>query len=169
MEDDAFKGDFNRIVHKYSGYVYTLCYRLLGDRRDAEDAAQETFIKVFQNWSRYNKAKGLKNWICTIALNTARDVYRNRKIRREHTTADGTIESVPDQKDAGRVIDDRLQAEHLLTGLDLKSRSVIVLFYMEQMSIEEISRLMRKPGYLIKMWLHRARKTMLARAGGLEE
>jgi RNA polymerase sigma-70 factor (ECF subfamily) len=66
----------------------------------------------------------------------------------------------------GRAIDNRLQVECLLAGLDLKSRSVIVLFYMEQMSIEEIARVMQRPKYLIKVWLHRARRAMLAQAGG---
>lgn len=169
MEDGALKDTFNRIVKEYGGYVYTLCYRLLWDPQDAQDAAQETFLKLFQSWSRYNEAKGLKNWICTIALNAARDAYRNRKARRERTSADGNIETAPDWRDTGRAIDNRLQVERLLAGLDLKSRSVIVLFYMEQMSIEEISRVMKRPEYLVKVWLYRARRAMLANAGGFEE
>jgi RNA polymerase sigma-70 factor (ECF subfamily) len=169
VSDAAFDKDFKGIVHEYGGYVHTLCYHLLWDRHDAEDAAQETFLKVFQNWSRYDKTKGLKNWICTIALNAARDIYRNRKLRRERTAADGSIETAPDRNDLESSIDDRQQIEYLLAELDMKSRSVIVLFYMEQMSIEEIARVLKKPGYLIKVWLHRARKAMLARAGGIEE
>jgi RNA polymerase sigma-70 factor (ECF subfamily) len=169
VEEAALRDTFNRIVKEYSGYVYTLCFRLLWDPQDAQDAAQETFLKLFQNWSRYNDARGLKNWICTIALNAARDAYRNRKARKERITDDGNIDTAPDHTDTRRTIDNRLRVERLLAGLDMKSRSVIVLFYMEQMSIKEIARLMRRPSYLIKVWLYRARRAMLANAGGESE
>jgi len=156
---------FEEVVRLYSGYVYTIALRLLGNRSDAEEAAQETFLKAFKNLDRYDEAKGWKNWLCTIALNTAKDYYRRSRRERAMVSGSEPVENLIDIKADESNTDSKLDIQRILSLLDLKYRTVIVLFYMEQRSINEIAELLKKPKGLVKIWLFRARKTLLQRHG----
>jgi len=160
---------FREIVSLYSGYVYTIVFRLLGNKTDAEEATQETFVKAFKNLDHFDESKGWKNWLCTIALNTARDFYR--KSRRERILIDRSapVEAFMDERAGESNPDEKLDVQKMLASLDLKYRTVIVLFYMEQHSVKEIAELLKKPESIIKIWLFRARKTILKLHGDTAE
>ncbi|MGA2507516.1 MAG: sigma-70 family RNA polymerase sigma factor [Chitinispirillaceae bacterium] len=156
---------FREIVTQYGGYVYTIAFRMLGNRDDAEEAAQDTFIKAYNNLRRFDRAKGWKNWLCTIALNTARDYYRKTRSRRQKTAAAVDVESVGDDREVAREVESRLDVQKILSLLDIKYRAVIVLFYMEQREIKEIAVLLNKSENLIKVQLFRARKQIIEKFG----
>jgi RNA polymerase sigma-70 factor, ECF subfamily len=156
---------FHEVVNLYGGYVYTLAYRILGNPCDAEEAAQETFVKAYKNLDRYDETKGLKNWLCTIALNTARDFYRRSRRERKMVSDGVEVEELSDQRQAGVHTENRIDIKKILSLLELKYRTVVVLFYMEQCSIKEIGCLLNKPENLIKIWLFRARKKIMERYG----
>jgi RNA polymerase sigma-70 factor (ECF subfamily) len=160
---------FREIVSLYSGYVYTIVFRLLGNRTDAEDATQETFIKAFKNLDIYDESKGWKNWLCTIALNTAKDYYRRSRRERILVDRSAPVEEFMDERAGESNPDDKLDIQKMLASLDLKYRTVIMLFYMEQRSVKEIAELLKKPENIIKIWLFRARKTILKLHGDTPE
>jgi RNA polymerase sigma-70 factor, ECF subfamily len=155
---------FDEVVRNYSGYVYTITFRLLGNSADAEDAAQETFIKAYKRLNTYDEDRGLKNWLCTIALNTARDFYR-RSNRRPADALEEEHAVVPDDHDFSSHIGDRLDVGKMLSILNMNFRSVVVLYYMEQLSVKEISAMMKKTESVVKVWLFRARKTLMEKFG----
>lgn len=155
---------FNEVVHAYSGYVYTITFRLLGNSADAEDAAQETFIKAYKRLHTYDEERGPKNWLCTIALNTARDFYR-RSNRRPAEALEEGHSTITDERDFSSHIGDRLDAGRMLSVLDLNFRSVMVLYYMEQLSVKEIAAMMKKSESVVKVWLFRARKILMEKFG----
>jgi RNA polymerase sigma-70 factor, ECF subfamily len=158
---------FKDVVGRYGRYVYTITYRILGNRGDAEDASQETFVKAFRNLDRYDRALGPKNWLCTIALNTARDFYRRSRRHRKTTGNIPDIENLVDGTDTVSDADSRLDVQKVLGFLDIKYRIVMVLFYMEQYEVKEIAALLKKSTTVIKVRLFRARKIIMERFGAL--
>ena len=79
----AQKGDdlaFSRLVEAYQKPVYNLCYRMLGNAGDAEDAAQETFIRAYKAIRRYDTSRKFSTWLLTIASNYCIDQHRRRKL-----------------------------------------------------------------------------------------
>jgi RNA polymerase sigma-70 factor (ECF subfamily) len=157
--------NFREVVRTYSGYVFTIAYRLLGNRHDAEDTAQETFLKAYKWRGRYDPSRGMRNWLCTIALNTARDFYRKGKRVRVNEYQDESA-GVSGPGNAVGDMEGRIDIERMLDSLDIRYRSVIVLFYMEQYSVKEISRIISKSESAVKVWLFRARKILLDKYGG---
>ena len=163
MSCSASNAEFRKIVAEYSGYVYSLSYRILLNSDDARDAVQETFVKVLRSWSRMDPTRSPKNWICTIAINAARDVYRSRRHQRE---AEELHDECGDTGVSQPAVESRIMAREILGSLDVKYRTVMVLFYVEQRSVKEIASIVRRPAPLVKVWLCRARKTLLEKFGG---
>jgi RNA polymerase sigma-70 factor (ECF subfamily) len=73
--DDAF----TNLVETYQKPVYNLCYRMLGESEAAEDAAQETFLKAYQNLSRYDRERSFATWLLSIAAHYCIDRLRRRR------------------------------------------------------------------------------------------
>jgi len=79
----AKKGDhaaFARIVQAYQRPVYNLCYRMLSDPEEAEDAAQEAFLRAYTNLHRYDSQRKFVNWMLSIASNHCIDRLRKRRV-----------------------------------------------------------------------------------------
>lgn len=151
--------DFEKTVQEYTDYVFNLAYRILGSREDAKDVVQETFLKVHKNFQNVDPTKSLKNWICTIALNTSRDIYRNHRRRKEQNFEDPSEQNHTYPMDV--VLDSKRQVEQVLQSLPLEFRMVIHLFYIEEKSLLEVSELLKIPLVLVKVRLYRARKFAL--------
>src|SRR5215510_10106876 len=80
----ALQGDqdaFAEIVYAFQDSVYNLCYRMLGERGEAEDAAQEAFLRAYLNLQRYDSARSFKTWLLSIASNYCIDRLRRRRLQ----------------------------------------------------------------------------------------
>jgi len=75
-------GAFELIVERYKGMAYSLAYSMLRSREDAEEAAQDTFIKLFRSQQRFDSQRSLEPWLMRIAGNTCRDLLRRRRAAR---------------------------------------------------------------------------------------
>ena len=73
--------EFTRIVEENQKPVFNLCYRMLGDPNDAEDAAQETFWKAYKNYNRYDPSRSLLTWLLSIAAHHCIDQIRKRRMK----------------------------------------------------------------------------------------
>lgn len=151
--------DFAAIVHEYTDYVFNLAYRILGHKDDAKDAVQETFLKLYKSLHQYDSSRQIKSWICTIALNASRDIYRARK--RHSQTKNIDDYDIPDKKNTEQWAGQKLDAEKLLLFLPLEYRTVMILFYMEEKSLKEIAGMLGIPVVLVKVRLFRARKMII--------
>ena len=78
---------FDELVEEYQSLVYALSYRILTDAEDAQDAAQETFLKIYRHFARFRGEASLKTWICRIAINQARSTERWWRRRQRGKTA----------------------------------------------------------------------------------
>lgn len=75
-DDDAF----TRLVERYQNPVYNLCYRMLGDSQEAEDAAQESFWRAYQAIRRYDPERSFATWLLSIAAHYCIDLQRKRRL-----------------------------------------------------------------------------------------
>ena len=146
--------------------VFELAYSFLRDREAAEDVTQEVFIKVWRALSGFDGRASLSTWIYTIARNTSLSALRARRPQSslsdpEVMEAVEAIDPVP----SADVMVDRATVLRLVDQLPAKQRQVIMLFYMEAQSHEEVAAMLAMPVGTVKTLLHRARARLSAAAG----
>ncbi len=150
---------FEYIVIEYRQMIYTLAFRLLCDEDDAKDAAQETFIKVWQNISQYKEQYAFSTWIYRIATNVCYDI--RRRARRKNTEidiADCNLYFDADQ-DAQLNVQQLSELIRSITErLTPKQRVVFTLSELEGLSVEEISQITGLSAAKIKSNLYLARR-----------
>jgi RNA polymerase sigma-70 factor (ECF subfamily) len=171
--EQALKGDrqaFGQLVRAYERPVYNLTYRMLGDPAEAEDAAQETFLRAFSKLATYQPERKFVNWLLSIASHHCIDRLR-RKSRAPQLSLDGPMPPQWLTSDAPRpeqVVDKkqrREQVRQVLEMLPADYRAAVVLRYWYGLSYREIATTMDTTESAIKSRLHRARRMM---AGHLE-
>ncbi|RJQ57953.1 MAG: sigma-70 family RNA polymerase sigma factor [Desulfobacteraceae bacterium] len=158
------EGDFSafeRIMQTYQDRIFNLCLYMLRQREDAQDAAQETFVKVFRNLKRFEPEASLYTWIYRIAVNTCRD--QRRKRRTELPESDLPYPDTCSQAFAEDPYDSMEASELLRWALHKvpeKLRAVIVLKEMEGLSYEEIAEVLDISPGTVKSRISRAREKL---------
>lgn len=127
--------EFERLVHEYQKTLLRMCYLYLRDKTLAEDAVQETFIKVYRNMSSFRGESSEKTWLMRIAMNTCHDIHRSRwfKLIDPRYTPD----MLPEPSEPFEQEEEDLIAE--IMQLPLKLREVILLYYYQDMTVTEIA------------------------------
>jgi RNA polymerase sigma factor (sigma-70 family) len=166
----ALTGDqqaFTQLVERYKDPVYNLAYRMLGNQTEAEDVAQETFVKAYTQLGTYKDTHKFSTWLLSIASHLAIDLLRRRRFVAMPLEDTPVVEWVPDAgagpEEAALIEEQHDEMQHLLRQLPEKYRSVVVLRYYQDMSYEEIAAALHLTPALVKARLHRARE-LLARA-----
>jgi RNA polymerase sigma-70 factor (ECF subfamily) len=163
---------FARLVEQYQTPVFNLCYRMLGEPESAEDAAQESFLRVYQNISRYDRQRPFATWLLSIAAHYCIDRLRRRKfsiisLDAEREDDDRPME-LPDadapnpEREAVRR-EEQAALQAVLQQLDATDRAAIVLRYWYDFSEIEISQSLSLTVSAVKSRLHRARKEIARR------
>lgn len=176
-DDEAFAN----LVGAYQVPVYNLCYRILGDRLDAEDAAQEVFLKAYRNLRRYDAERPFVNWLLKIASNHAIDHLRRRRARpaTDLTEVEAAADASPGPEAALALDERREMVMETTRRLSPKDRALIVLRYWYDYSYEEMAAALSLSTSAVRSRLHRARMTMadhwrkkegaLVRLGGTQD
>lgn len=169
----VLKGDQNAyadIVNLYQHKLYQICYRMLGNKQEAEDIAQEAFVRAYINLHSYDQKRKFSTWIYRIATNLCIDRIRKKKpdyyLDAEVAGTDGldmysqiaADEKLPEDVVAQMELQDRIQYE--ISRLPDKYRSVIVLKYIEELSLQEISEILDMPLGTVKTRIHRGREAL---------
>jgi len=164
----AQQGDdraFTNLVDIYQKPVYNLCYRILGEPETAEEAAQETFLKVYQNLSRYDRTRSFPTWLLSIAAHYCIDRLRRRQFFSFPIDGEEGQVDMPDpyalepEMEAVRRQDrDHLQA--CLKFLDPIDRAAIILRYWQDYSEKEIGEALNLSGPAVRIRLYRSRRIL---------
>ena len=153
------QGAMLALVERFRGQVFGLCYRMLGQRQDAEDAAQETFVRVLKNLHRWDPGREFEPWLLAIAGNRCRTALSARKRR---PVAEPTVELLADRAPDERPARHLAEEVHLaLAGLRDDYRQAFLLFHEHELSYAEIAAAMEVPLGTIKTWVHRARRELI--------
>lgn len=169
----AQRGDqdaFAELVYSFTDAVYNLCYRMLGTGAEAEDATQETFLKVFNHLKSYDRERSFKTWLLSIASNHCIDRIRKRRLSvislDEPLPSGSTLEIGSDEPQPEEMILRREQTrmiQALLDELAPDYRAAVVLRYWYDYSYVEIAEALDTTESAIKSRLFRARQILAER------
>jgi RNA polymerase sigma-70 factor (ECF subfamily) len=143
---------FEQIYHAYGGRLKSLAHHILRNRQDAEDAVQETFLKLYRGIDGFQGQSGLGTWLCRIAINVSYDLARRRQ--REPGDAPPERAGPKNQLPLKVALDDALGRIHP------KHRMVFLLFEVEGMRHAEIAGILEVPEGTSKAWLFEAKKEL---------
>ena len=156
---------FNNIVEKYQQSVYNLCYHMLQNADDAEDAAQEVFTRAYSKLNSYDKTSKFSTWLFSIASHYCIDQLRKRRFQLVSWDDLAAWYRFPNQEspqpEKALMEAEAVQEIHtLLKLLPPDYRNIIILKYWHAMSYEEIAETRETTVSAIKSKLFRARKMM---------
>jgi RNA polymerase sigma-70 factor (ECF subfamily) len=157
---------FTNLVEVYQKPVYNLCYRMLGELEAAEDAAQETFLKAYQNINRYDRERSFATWLLSIAAHHCIDKLRRRRFNSvsidedEEGQTDIPDHSAPDPESEVLKHQQRERLQDCLQSLDPTDRAAVVLRYWQDCSEVEIAQALKLTVPAVKSRLHRARRAL---------
>lgn len=162
----AKQGDdeaFSHLVEEYQKPVYNVCYRMLGNHGDAEDAAQEAFMKAYRGLSRYDPERPFKTWLLSIASNHSIDQLRRRRFKWVglETLVRRSESRRPSPEQLLELKSDRQDVQRALDQLSTLDRAVVVLRYWYDYSYAEIAETLSITSSAVKSRLHRSRRQLL--------
>lgn len=160
------KGDevaFAALVEKYQTPVYNLCYRMLGDSQEAEDAAQVSFWRAYQNIHRYDPNRSFATWLLSIAAHHCIDLQRKRRLP-SLSMEDLPEETIPENTPTPEHIlvenEQERRIQKMLDELAPQDRAAVIFRYWHDLSDEEISQLLSLSVSAVKSRLFRARRRL---------
>lgn len=149
---------FERLVNQHQAALLRYCYLYLRDQEQARDAVQETFFKAYRGWRSFRGESNEKSWLLKIALRTCHDIRKSswfRHVDRRVTPDDLPPASVPFTAEEESLIFQAMQ-------LPPKLREVVLLYYFQNMDVNEIAKMLGISHSSVSDRLGRARKTLRA-------
>lgn len=161
------KAAFAQIVAEFQTPVFNLAYRMLGNRNDAEDAAQETFLRAYAQLKTYDTNQSFSTWLLSVAAHYCIDRLRRRKFQwlsfddpRWDESAPSLISDLPSPEASALANERDQEIQRGLLKLSPQYRMVLVLKYWNEMSLEEISQITGDNVGTVKVKLFRARQML---------
>ncbi|MGH7449740.1 MAG: RNA polymerase sigma factor [bacterium] len=162
---------YELIVKRYKDQLLNFVYRFLGNHEEAEDVVQETFLRVYRNRHAYQRVAKFSTWIYTIAGNLARTELRRRNRRRIFSLSSMGVEDkeyeisddvLSPERHTNTVLSEEIIQKEI-NKLSPKFREVIILRDIQELSYEEISKIIRVPIGTVKSRVNRARLRLQGR------
>lgn len=161
------QGDTNayaQLVNRYKDLVFTLALRMLKHREEAEEVAQDTFVKVFRSLNRFKGDSKFSTWIYKVAYNTCLDrIKKNRRYYNDVAIDEFTFNKLDVIDNALENIISEEKSALIKTCIDKlpeDSSALLTLFYFEELSLDEISKITNVESNTLKVKLFRARKKL---------
>lgn len=152
---------FGELVQRFRGQVYGLCFRMLGQREDAEDATQETFLRVVRNLHRWDPTRAFEPWLLTIAGNRCRTRLAKRMRRPGTLSLDYPVEDQSVELARAKLLNE--EVDLALKHVREEYRQAFLLFHKREMCYAEIAETLDVPLGTVKTWVHRARRELIVR------
>jgi len=154
------------LVNQHKEMVFSLALKITGNREDAEEVAQDTFMKAFRSLDKFRRKSKFSTWLYRIAYNTAISRTREKKTdtipledsQAESYSEEDIIENIDRHSDTEK----SGMIDQVLKKLNGREYMLVNLFYMEEHSVEEIGYIMGLSKSNVKVSLHRIRKKLFA-------
>lgn len=162
--------NFDEIIDRYKDVIFRMVYMHIGDFHKSEDITQEIFIKIYRNLSKFRGDSNIYTWIYKITINTIRTYAKKDKALGNALPID-YIEDVPDDTwDENELIEalQNTRVISLIQRLPEKYKEILILYYYQDLKVEDICSVLNEPSGTIKSKLHRGRnmlKEMLLKEG----
>jgi len=156
---------FEEILFLYEKEIFGYILRMVNHYHDAQDLTQETFLKLYEHIERVDEEKSIRPWIYKIATNTVYDWLRKKKNRKEVFSIDNdanpfeTMDTVLPYYTIEKQ-EKRKEFQEMLSELKPTYRNVLTLFYQEELSYQEIARILNIPINTIKTHIRRAKEAL---------
>lgn len=147
---------YAELVNKYKSYAFTIANKILQNRPEAEEAAQDGFIKAYHHLAGFNRESKFSTWLYRIVFNTA--ISYKRKSRQQFQSLESTV--IEYSQDADGMLEKTDKKKYLnqaLLQLNEADRTALNLFYLEEFSLEEIAQITGMNANTAKVRIHRAR------------
>jgi len=153
---------FGELVQRYQDPVFGMALRFVGGRGDAEDIAQEAFLRVYKNLDTFKGEARFSTWLYRITFNLCADwLRRNRRADRRAAAVEEAAEVADQRMDLEQGIlesERRAEIRSAIDALDERYRNVIVLLYYQGLSYGQIAAVLGVPAKTVETRLYRARK-----------
>lgn len=164
LRGGAVETAFERLVSRYEHKVYRLCCSILRDPDEAQDAAQESLLRVWKALPKYDQRASLSTWIYTITRNRCLTAIERRRI--QESLADPAVELEVESGQANAPQRDEDQGailRELVEELPERYRKALTLYYYEERAVGEVAQMLGVPEGTVKTNLQRARALLLER------
>ncbi|MFM7292145.1 MAG: RNA polymerase sigma factor [Planctomycetia bacterium] len=161
---------FTALMERHRERVWRVCWRLMGSEHDAEDAAQEVFVRLFFDRGKFAGRSAYSTWLHGVAIRTCLTLRRSRsRRRRREDSGDGErIEAHADAKPQGTAAIDASHDIHaLLEDLDEEDRALVLMRFAENHDYEQLAEMFGTSAGACRMRISRIREKLAARAGDL--
>ncbi|PIB29463.1 RNA polymerase sigma factor [Maribacter sp. 4G9] len=163
----ALKGDisaYDKLVDRYKHMVFTLALRLVRNREDAEEVAQDTFIKLYSGLATFKGESKFSTWLYKIAYRKGLDCLKKQKSQPQTKSFDindtSALSLYPEIWNKIEIKERRKTIKRAIEQLDNEDSVLITLFYYQELSLVEISEIMGIETNTVKVKIHRARKKL---------
>lgn len=154
---------FTDLVNAHQNSVYNLCYRMLGDAYEAEDAAQETFLRAYKSMKSFDRKRSFSTWLLSIAAHYCIDMLRKKRLkitRIEDTPYLEFQDPGPSPEISLTDSEQQKRIRSLLNVLSETDRAIVIMFYWYEFSYGEIAEALELSTSAVKSRIHRARGQM---------
>ncbi|KEO84543.1 RNA polymerase sigma factor [Tumebacillus flagellatus] len=156
---------YRLLVERYQSLVYTIALRMVRDRTEAQDIAQDVFLKAYRTLGDFREEASFKTWICKIATNRSIDWKRKHGVRQEKTAQVEEAAWIPDtgvERPDQALIRRETQAEvrRVIEEMPEKYRSILVMYHFQNMSYQDIAEDQKISPRTVETRLYRAKQMM---------
>lgn len=163
----CLRGDaqcYGQLVDKYSGRILNLGFAMLGSRHDAEDVAQEAFVRAYRSLARFEKRARFSSWLYQIALNLCRDQLkaRSRHARSAEEEQLAALDGNPREQAPRLVLQEELsrKMQDAIQKLPVSYREAFVLRHLQNVDYDEIGEIAGIPADTARVRVYRARELL---------
>jgi len=155
---------FNILVDRYKDLVFSLALKMVKNREEAEEVAQDTFIKVFKSLSKFKGDSKFSTWIYKVTYNTCLDRLKKQKREQQVVSIDefntNQIKSIDNALDKMENEEREKAIQDCIQLLPADDAFLLTLFYFEEQSLEEIAKVIGLTANNVKVKLFRSRKKL---------
>ena len=150
---------YAKLVDKYKNYAYTIALKIVENRPEAEEAAQDAFIKAFHYLKGFNRQAKFSTWLYRIVFNTA--ISYKRKNKQQFQSIENSIVEYSVKADSEIEKEDKqIFVSQAMNKLNEADKLAIQLYYIKEFSLEEVAEMMGQNENTIKVRIHRARQRL---------